>query len=249
MAAPTRPTGSDFDSRARTNDFAAVNAYYHNDRFFQLVASLGFPLATYFDGTAFPVRSTTAASAPRHQVATPSTRTASATVMACPIHACYALADLADLTNPIGFATDWRWVLHELGGHGILYDHVGSANFGFSHSAGDSFAMILNDYLSEWHNGAAINRFLDRALHARHRAAIGSHRRGGLGLGRSERRQRLFERADPVDHAVPRLPIDRRRFERCQPARVRRALHGLSDPSRSWDAHTHEQSRIRPRSS
>ena len=68
-------------------------------------------------------------------------------------------------TSPIspirsGIATDWRWVLHELGGHGILYDHVGGANFGFAHSAGDSFAMILNDYLSAWHNGAAIDRFL-----------------------------------------------------------------------------------------
>lgn len=45
----------------------------------------------------------------------------------------------------MGIAADWRVVLHELGGHGILYDHVGTANFGFSHSAGDSFAVILND--------------------------------------------------------------------------------------------------------
>jgi hypothetical protein len=32
-----------------------------------------------------------------------------------------------------------------LGGHGILNDHVNSGSFGFSHSAGDSFAVILND--------------------------------------------------------------------------------------------------------
>ena len=61
----------------------------------------------------------------------------------------YELADLADTANPIGIAADWRVVLHELGGHGILYDHVGAApNFGFSHSAGDSFAVILNDISS-----------------------------------------------------------------------------------------------------
>ena len=36
-------------------------------------------------------------------------------------------------------------VLHELGGHGVLYNHVHSANFGFSHSAGDSIAAILAD--------------------------------------------------------------------------------------------------------
>jgi len=55
------------------------------------------------------------------------------------------LADLTDVGNPMGLACDWRVVLHELGGHGILYNHVNSANFGFSHSAGDSFAAILND--------------------------------------------------------------------------------------------------------
>lgn len=158
VAAPTQPTGSDFDYDARTNNFAAVNAYYHNDRFFQLVENLGFPLATYFDGTAFPVE------IDHRGIGSVSMGN---TVNAHCIgdgdgidHACYALADLADTANPIGFATDWRWVLHELAGHGILYDHVGTANFGFSHSAGDSFAMILNDYLSEWHNGAALDRFL-----------------------------------------------------------------------------------------
>lgn len=159
IAAPTRPTGSDFDYDVRTNDFAAVNSYYHVDRFFQLVANLGFPLGSYFDGTAFPVEVD-------HR------GKGTAVDMGNVINAdCigdgdgidytrYALADLTDTANPIGIATDWRVILHELGGHGILYDHVGVANFGFSHSAGDSFAVILNDYLSEWHNGAALDRFL-----------------------------------------------------------------------------------------
>ena len=57
----------------------------------------------------------------------------------------FELADSTDTANPMGIATDWRVVLHELGGHGILYDHVAAPNFGFSHSAGDSFAVILND--------------------------------------------------------------------------------------------------------
>src|SRR5262249_44777645 len=46
---------------------------------------------------------------------------------------------------PLGLACDYRVVLHELGGHGTLYNHVSSANLGFSHSAGDSVAAILND--------------------------------------------------------------------------------------------------------
>ena len=159
VAAPTRPTGSDFNYDVRTNDFAGVNAYYHNDRFFQLVENLGFPLATYFDGTSFPVEVD-------HRGKGTAADLGNVINAHCVgdgdgiDHACYALADLGDTVNPIGIAADWRVVLHELGGHGILYDHVGSANFGFSHSAGDSFAVILNDYLSEWHNGTALDRFV-----------------------------------------------------------------------------------------
>ena len=156
VAAPTQPIGSDFDYNARTDEFAAVNAYYHNDRFFDLVADLGFPLTGaggYFGGTSFPVEV--------------DHRGLGNAINAHCIgdgdgidHTCYALADATDTANPIGIASDWRVVLHELGGHGILYDHVNSANFGFSHSAGDSFAVILNDYVSEWHNGAPLDRFI-----------------------------------------------------------------------------------------
>lgn len=156
---PTRPSGSDFDYQVRTNEFAAVNAYYHNDRFFQLVQSLGFPLASYFNGTAFPVEIDHRGKGTAANLGN--------TINAHCVgdgdgidHACYALADLGDTANPIGIATDWRVVLHELAGHGILHDHVGGPNFGFAHSAGDTFAVILNDYLSEWHNGAAIDRFV-----------------------------------------------------------------------------------------
>jgi len=155
VAAPTESVGTDFDYGSRTSDFAAVNAYYHTDRFFQLVESLGFPLATYFDGTAFPVEV--------------DHRGLGEVINAWCIgdgdgidYTEYALADDTDTANPIGIATDWRVVLHELGGHGILYDHVGSPNFGSNrvHSLGDSFAMVLNDFGSEWHNGAAIDRFV-----------------------------------------------------------------------------------------
>jgi hypothetical protein len=161
VSAPTKTVAADgstpdFDFNVRTNDFAAVNAYYHVDRFFRLVADLGFPITGtggYFDGTDFPVEV--------------DHRGLDNTINAHCVgdgdgidHACFALADTTDTTNPIGIATDWRVVLHELAGHGILYDHVGVANFGFSHSAGDSFAMILNDYLSKWHEGAALDRFL-----------------------------------------------------------------------------------------
>lgn len=86
----------------------------------------------------------------------------------------YMLADLTDTVNPLGLACDWRVVLHELGGHGILYNHVNSPNFGFAHSAGDSFAAVLNDPGSKaadrfqtfpWVFGA-INRRHDRPVTA-----------------------------------------------------------------------------------
>ena len=55
IAPPTNPTGADFNYNVRTNDFAAVNAYYHTELFFALVESLGFPLDTYFNNTTFPL--------------------------------------------------------------------------------------------------------------------------------------------------------------------------------------------------
>src|SRR5919197_746641 len=143
VAPPTEPTGVDFDFDARTNDFAATNAYYHCDRFFRLVQGMGFNLASYFGPTPFP-------SAVDHRGFGGTGTVVNAHCLGLPggtgiSLTSFALADLGDLAHPIGIACDWRVVLHELGGHGILYPHVHSPNFGFSHSAGDSFAAILND--------------------------------------------------------------------------------------------------------
>ena len=146
VAPPTEPTGADFDFDARTNDFAAANAYYHCDRFFRLVKGMGFNLASYFGTTPFP-------SPVDHRGFGGTGNVINAHCIGLPggvgiQQTAFALADLGDLVHPIGIACDWRVVLHELGGHGILYPHVHSPNFGFSHSAGDSFAAILNDPIS-----------------------------------------------------------------------------------------------------
>lgn len=144
VAPPTEALGTNFDYGSRTNNFTAVNAYYHNDRFFRLVADLGFVRGTFFNGTTFPLPVD-------HRGRFLSTdgieinASCSGNGTGGIANADYELADLGDTANPIGLANDWRVVLHELGGHGILYDHVNSANFGFSHSAGDSFAAILSD--------------------------------------------------------------------------------------------------------
>jgi zinc metalloprotease ZmpB len=142
IAPPTEATGVDFNFDVRTNNFAAVSAYYHVDRLFQVIENLGFPLGTYFDGTTFPV-------AADHRDFPPDGLTINAHCIGNGTggigHVGYALNDLSDTTNPIGRAADPRVTWHELGGHGILYDHLNSANFGFCHSAGDSLSIIFHD--------------------------------------------------------------------------------------------------------
>jgi hypothetical protein len=146
VASPTEPTGVDFNFGSRTNHFAAVNAYYHCDSFFRLVQGMGFNLAGYFGpGTVFPspvdhrgaIGTTTGVEVNAHCVGTSGGLGIARTT--------FALADLGSVGGPIGIACDYRVVLHELGGHGVLYPHVHSPNFGFAHSAGDSVAVITCD--------------------------------------------------------------------------------------------------------
>jgi hypothetical protein len=148
LAAPTKAPGMDFNFDARTNDFSAVNAYYHCDRFFRLMQDLGFTMPGFFgSGTTFPSvvdhRGLGSTGAPSgnvinaHCVGTSGGLGIARTT--------FALADDADVANPIGIACDYRVVMHELGGHGVLYPHVNSPNFGFAHSAGDSVAAITAD--------------------------------------------------------------------------------------------------------
>ena len=86
-------------------------------------------MATYFNGTTFPIE-TDHRGLGTVTVRQPDQRQCVGDGDGIDYHR-YALADLADIANPIGIATDWRVVLHELGGHGILYDHVNCPNFGF----------------------------------------------------------------------------------------------------------------------
>jgi hypothetical protein len=141
IAAPTEPVGTDFDFHARTDNFAAVNAYYHTDRFFRLVRDMGFDLNVYFGGTLFPTtvdhRGLGGATINAHCLGNGAFGI---------LQTAFAVADLTNLAQPLGIACDYRVVLHELAGHGTLYNHVNGPNFGFAHSAGDSVAVVLNDY-------------------------------------------------------------------------------------------------------
>jgi zinc metalloprotease ZmpB len=168
IAPPTNPIAVDFNYNPRTDDFSAVNAYYHTERFLQLVESLGFSLSSYFPATIFPMEVD-------HRGLGNVVNAHCVGNGAFGIdHCCYALADSSNVVNPIGIAADWRVVLHEVAGHGILYEAVNGPNFMFSHSAGDSFAVILSDpesqltgsdrfYIFPWyHNIPGLARRCDR---------------------------------------------------------------------------------------
>lgn len=144
---PRKRKGSDFEYQARANNFAAVSAYYHCDRFFRLVEDLGFPRASYFKATTFPLPVDHRGRVKTSDGIEVNARTqGNTTAGGGLLNVRFALADMADHTaHPIGMACDWRVVLHELGGHGPLWNHINFGMFSFAHSAGDSLAAILND--------------------------------------------------------------------------------------------------------
>ena len=55
IAPPATTAPFSFCFSAVTDDFAATSAYFHYDGAYRLVDGIGFNVATYFDGTAFPV--------------------------------------------------------------------------------------------------------------------------------------------------------------------------------------------------
>ena len=143
IAPPTFPPGSNFVYQPRTNNFAAVSAYYHVDLLFRTIADLGFTVSGaggYFNNTTFPIsvdhRCFSGSTINAHCIGNGTGGIG---------HVGYGLMDTTDLVNPLGRACDPRVTWHELGGHGILYEFVNSANFGFSHSAGDSLSGIFYD--------------------------------------------------------------------------------------------------------
>jgi hypothetical protein len=144
IPAPTLPAGEDFDFPVRTNDFAAVNAYYHVERFFQEVEGLGFPIDTYFNRTNFPIDVDHRGSDDQGGTGIEINAHCSANGTGGIGHVCFALGDLSDTVNPLGRACDSRVFWHELGGHGTLLEFVNSRSFGFAHSAGDSLSAIFH---------------------------------------------------------------------------------------------------------
>lgn len=138
VAPPTEPAGTDFAYDARSNDFASVSGYFHVDRIFRTMQDLGFDIPTYMANTIFPIpvdiRCFDIVNA--H---------CEGNGMGGIGHAGYGIMDTSLPGDPLGRACDPRVHLHEVLGHGILYEAVDSPNMGFSHSAGDSLSLIYFD--------------------------------------------------------------------------------------------------------
>jgi zinc metalloprotease ZmpB len=157
IAPPTQAVGNDFDYDARTNNFAAVSAYYHPEELFAAIEDLGFTLSTYFNGTAFPIhvdhRACGGTGLEINAFCSGDAQGDGIGLVG------YCLADTGDTANPLGRAVDRYVHWHEIGGHGILWDHVDSPNFGFAHSAGDGLAGIQNDPESVLRQNGLVERF------------------------------------------------------------------------------------------
>lgn len=133
IAPPTAPLGScDFIFPADSDNFAAVNAYYHMDALYRMVDEMGF--SNYFAGTSFPIPmdhrgENGAVNAHHHGSGNSTTK--------------YRFG-LAQAACPVGIACDRRIVIHEFG-HSVLRNHINSGTFSFAHGVGDAMAVILSD--------------------------------------------------------------------------------------------------------
>lgn len=137
IAPPTVPgPAGAFNYNVRSDDFSAVNAYWHCDNMFRTMQAYGFNVASYFDGTTFPV--------PVDHRALGNTVNAQAPGTTSGDGLRELRFALLQAGQPVGMATSNRVAWHEFG-HALLWDNVGSPNFGFAHSAGDALAAILND--------------------------------------------------------------------------------------------------------
>ena len=139
IAAPTTPSGDGFYYHVRSNNFAAVSAYFHTNQVFEVIESLGFPIDTYFKNTRFPI-------AVDHRGFDNGINAHCVGDGRGGIgHVCYGIMDKTNVTEPLGRASDPRVHWHELCGHGVLYEALDSANFYFAHSAGDGISGIFFD--------------------------------------------------------------------------------------------------------
>lgn len=142
-----------FAFSARTNEFAAVSAYYHCDSMMQLIEQFGFVLADHFGKVALPLTvehraKMLAGSGARDGRGINAYVTPFRADQLAPhwdVRMLFGLADFADTwKDPLGLVADVRFVWHEFC-HVLILAATGSTEFDFAHSAGDALAAIMCD--------------------------------------------------------------------------------------------------------
>ncbi len=136
---PSENSPYDFLYPCNTENFAACNAYHHCDGVFRLIQGMGIDVNSYFNNTDFPVPVDPHAYSDESSSVNAA---ANGNVLGNGLGS--LVFGVAKPGSSFGISADLRVVLHEFG-HALLWDHVGSPNFGFAHSPGDSLAAILLD--------------------------------------------------------------------------------------------------------
>jgi hypothetical protein len=153
---PSKPPGRNFHYASRTNQFAAVNAYYHCDQKFDLVRDFGFSLSALFPSNFPPPAGKSGVTVLSRAAIRPGCgdgRCVNAQVVQGAVPRSisefrFALADLSDWNSPLGLAADDRFAWHEFC-HALLVGATNNLEFSFAHSAGDAMAAIASDPASK----------------------------------------------------------------------------------------------------
>lgn len=136
IAPPTEAVGDDFDYSATTDDFSAVNAYYHLDSLFRMVENFGFPVATYFAGTTFPLPADHRGANGERNAYHYGNDAGAATLK--------FTFGLLNTGCPIGYSTDRAPVIHEFA-HACLQNNISDGKFSWCHGFGDALAVVMCD--------------------------------------------------------------------------------------------------------
>jgi hypothetical protein len=180
---PPTATNPNFAFNARTNEFAAVNAYYHCETMFQMLDDFGLPLAGFPANYQLPARvihraSIRPGSGSDGNTINAQLRIIPSVIKLPPVSGCiagqaqqpqvqfrFALADLQldpgtllKSLAPLGIACDIRIVWHEFC-HALIAAATDRVEFPFAHSAGDALAAINCDPDSQLAQGEWAHRY------------------------------------------------------------------------------------------
>jgi len=180
---PPTANAPNFAFNARTNEFAAVNAYYHCDTMFQMLDDFGLPFPSFPANYQLPARVIHRASIEPGSGSAGNTINAQLRIIPSakkspPLSGCiadqapqpqvqlrFALADLQldpgtllKSLAPLGIACDVRIVWHEFC-HALIAAATDRVEFPFAHSAGDALAAINCDPDSQLAQGGWADRY------------------------------------------------------------------------------------------